>query len=348
MITYVKMSTGGMQVIYVINNSNDPFFNHAAEEYIMNKFDDEVFMLWINRPSILIGRNQNTISEINLEYVKENYITVVRRLSGGGTVYNDLGNMLFTFITYRNKEEPHVKNGFEKFAKPVIKALQSLGVNAIFTGRNDITIEGKKFSGNAQYFTKDKLLHHGTLLYDCDMSKLSLALKSKPIKFIDKSVKSVGSRVTNIALHMNEKMNLSDFREYLKNYVIKEYDIENIYEFNENDLEEIKEIAKNRFETWEWNYGKSPVYKCQNSIKYPSGVVEYNVNVEGGIIKEVSIYGDFFGEKDIKEVEPKLIGIRHDINALSNTLNEIDIDDYIRGLSNKEFIEGIMNIEGGM
>lgn len=333
-------------MIYVINNSNDPFFNHAAEKYLMDNFDEEVFMLWINRPSILIGKDQNTLSEININYVKENDISVVRRLSGGGTVYNDLGDMNYTFITYRDGVGPKVENGFERFALPVVNALQSLGVNAVFTGRNDITIDGKKFSGNAQYFQKDKLLHHGTLLYDCDMSKLAQALKSKPIKFIDKSVKSVGSRVTNILDHMETKMNLADFREYLKNYVIKTYNIKTIYEFTENDLRQIEKISRELFETWEWNYGQSPVYTLKNELKYPGvGVVEYNVNVEGGFIKELSLTGDFFGEGEIRELEEKILNSKHDENDLNKVLSKVNIDDYIKGLSKESFIEGIMNIE---
>ncbi|WP_313756751.1 lipoate--protein ligase [Tissierella sp.] len=333
-------------MIYVINNSNDPFFNHAAEEYLMNNFDDEIFMLWINKPSILIGRNQNTVSEINLDYVKNNGIEVVRRLSGGGTVYNDFGNMNFTFITNRNPLEPQVKNGFEKFALPVINALQSLGVNAVFTGRNDITIDDKKFSGNAQYFQKYKLLHHGTLLFDCDMSKLSLALKSKAVKFKDKGVKSVGARVTNIFPHLKKPMTLEDFKEYLKDYIIDTHNIENIYEFTEIDLKEINKIADERFSTWEWNYGKSPEYRYENAVRYPSGVVEYNLNVEDGIIVDISIYGDFFGEENIRELELALIGTKHSMDELENQLKDINIDKYIKGLSNKEFIKGLLDMEG--
>ncbi len=335
-------------MIYVINNSDNPFFNHAAEEYLMNNFQEEIAMLWINKPSILIGRNQNTLSEINLDYVKQNDILVVRRLSGGGTVYNDLGNMNFSFITYRNALDPKIKDGFEKFALPVINCLQSLGINAIFTGRNDIIINGKKFSGNAQYFQKDKLLHHGTILYDCDMSKLSLALKVKDIKFIDKSVKSVGSRVTNILPHMKKKMSLLEFKEYLKDYIIKTHNIKTIYKFNERDLDEINRIAKNRFETWEWNYGKSPGYKYKNLVKYPSGVVEYNLNVQNGNISGISIYGDFFGKKNIRYLESKLIGVKHSIKDLEKALDNINIDDYILGLSAKEFVEGLMDIKSDM
>ena len=164
-------------MLYVVNNSNDPYFNHAVEEYIMNNFSEEVFMLWINKPTILIGRNQNTMSEIELDYVNENDIEVVRRLSGGGAVYNDYGVMQFTFITYKNQNP--LEDGFEKFARPVIEALNSLGVKAEFTGRNDILIEGKKICGNAQYSNKDKIIHHGTLLYNGDMSVIGKALKSR-------------------------------------------------------------------------------------------------------------------------------------------------------------------------
>ena len=203
-------------MIYVINNSNDPFFNHAAEEYLMNNFDDEVFMLWINKPSILIGRNQNTISEINLDYVKENDIIVVRRLSGGGTVYNDLGNMNFTFITHRDSSGFKVKNGFERFALPVVGALQSLGVKAEFTGRNDIIIEGKEVFGNANTIKRINFFIMELFYMTVICQSFLWHLKSKPIKFVDKSVKSVGSRVTNIASYMEENMDLLEFRKYLK------------------------------------------------------------------------------------------------------------------------------------
>ena len=331
-------------MIYVLNNNDSCFFNHAAEEYLMNNFDDEVFMLWINKPSILIGRNQNTISEVNSDYIRENGIEVVRRLSGGGAVYNDHGNMNFTFISKRDKTKGQIKDGFEKFALPVINGLQSLGVDAVFTGRNDIVIDGKKFSGNAQYFQKEKMLHHGTLLFDCDMSKLSLALKSKPIKFIGKSVKSVGSRVTNILPHLEKPMSLDEFREYLKNYIMDTHDIEDVYEFNKTDLDEIEKIANDRFKKWEWNYGKFAKYRYENAVKYPSGVIEYNLDVEEGIINRISIFGDFFGEGDIRELELLLVGMRHSMLELEEGLKDIKIENYIKGISTKQFIDGLLDI----
>ena len=332
-------------MIYIINDSNDPYFNHAAEEYLMKNFEDEAFILWINRPAILIGKNQNTLSEINVDYVRENNIEVVRRLSGGGTVYNDLGNMNYTFITYKKPKERKLENGFEKFALPVIKALQSLDIDAEFSGRNDVTIEGKKFSGTAQYSVKNKLLHHGTIMYNCEMSKLSQALKPKPLKFRDKSVKSVSSRVTNIADHMKAHMTVEEFREYLKNFIINYNKIEKIYKFNDYDLKEIEKIAQARFRTWEWNYGKSPVYEFENSVKYKSGIVEYHLNVENGIMKDVGIHGDFFGTKDVEEIESLLIGVRHDRISIMEVLINSDISQFIAGLSNEEFAHGLLDIE---
>lgn len=331
-------------MIYVLNNNDSCFFNHAAEEYLMNNFDDEVFMLWINKPSILIGRNQNTISEVNSDYIREKGIEVVRRLSGGGAVYNDHGNMNFTFISKRDKTKGQIKDGFEKFALPVINGLQSLGVDAVFTGRNDIVIDGKKFSGNAQYFQKEKMLHHGTLLFDCDMSKLSLALKSKPIKFVGKSVKSVGSRVTNILPHLEKPMSLDEFREYLKNYIMDSHDIEDVYEFSKTDLDEIEKIANDRFKKWEWNYGKFAKYRYENAVKYPSGVIEYNLDVEEGIINRISIFGDFFGEGDIRELELLLVGMRHSMLELEEGLKDVKIENYIKGISTKQFIDGLLDI----
>lgn len=331
-------------MIYVLNNNNSCYFNHAAEEYLMNNFDDEVFMLWVNKPSILIGRNQNTMSELNMNYIDENGIDVVRRLSGGGAVYNDQGNINFTFISKIDREKKNIGNGFKKFALPVINALQSLGVDAVFTGRNDIVINGKKFSGNAQYFQKKKMLHHGTLLFDCDMGKLSFALKSKSLKFKDKAVKSVGSRVTNIKPHLDREMSLENFREYLKNYIMKSHGIDHVYEFNQEDLIKIKEIEKDRFKSWEWNYGRFAKYKYENSVKYPSGVIEYNLDVEGGVIRSISIFGDFFGESNIKELEAMLVGMRHSMLELKEGLKDIRIDNYIKGISTKQFIDGLLDI----
>lgn len=331
-------------MIYVINNSNNPYFNHAAEEHLLYHFEEEIFMLWTNRPSILIGRNQNTISEINSNYVESNNIDVVRRLSGGGAVYNDLGNINFTFITNRITSKDDKNNGFERFAIPVIQALKTLGIKAEFTGRNDITINNKKISGNAQYFHKNKLLHHGTLLYNCNLHNLSKVLVSKSLKFKGKGIKSVASRVTNISDHLNKEMDLLEFKDYFMNFVIKRNNITKIYDFTNKDIEKIEEIMESRFKTWEWNYGNNLSYSYENAVKYPSGSIEYHLNVNNGIIKNISLHGDFFGEKNIKELESKLIGIKYNLEDLKKVLNQIPISQYIQGVSEKEFLKGLIDV----
>lgn len=330
-------------MIYVVNDSDNPFFNHAIEEYIIKNIEEDAFILWRNRPSILIGRNQNTLTEIDYEYVRQEKIDVVRRLSGGGTVFNDLGNINFTFITKKAQDGSSLSNGFEKFALPVIKALQSLGVNAVFTGRNDITIDEKKFSGNAQYHYKDKTLHHGTLLFSGNLERLAKALKSKPLKLQDKGVKSVRSRVTNISEHLKSPMNVIEFKEYLKKYIMDFHNISEEYVLSENEMAETIKIQKERFESWDWNYGKSPGYNYAKTERFPWGIIEILVSIENGLIKEIKFYGDFFGDKSVEELENILTGMKYDKKEILEKLRKINVDNFIKGAS----FEEIASVIGG-
>ncbi len=350
-------------MIYIQNDSNNPFFNHALELYVMREMDEDAFILWRNRPSILIGRNQNTLSEINMDYANENGIDVVRRTSGGGTVFCDLGNINFTFITRKgrssnldiegtfgqnaNKEETLICCGFEKFAMPVVSALKALGIEAAFSGRNDILVEGSKISGNAQYHEGNKLLHHGTILYDGDLSLLAGALKSKPLKFKDKSVKSVASRVTNIANHMAEKMDVVVFREYLRDFIMKAHGIETIYELTEKDLLAIEKIQKEKFESYDWNFGKSPSYTFNNEVRYPAGTFEFQAKVKGGKIDALQINGDFFGEQPIETLCQKLIGTPYEVGAIRGQLEDTDLHSYAQNLKKEELISGLMDLKKG-
>jgi lipoate-protein ligase A len=318
-------------MIYVVNDSENPFFNHAIEEYILKNTEEEAFILWRNRPSILIGRNQNTLTEIDYEYVSKEKIDVVRRLSGGGTVFNDLGNINFTFITKKVQDGTSLSNGFEKFAFPVIKALESLGVPAVFTGRNDITIEGKKFSGNAQYHYKDKTLHHGTLLFSGNLERLAKALKSKPLKLQDKGVKSVRSRVTNISEHLGRSMDVLEFKDYLKKYIMDFHNITEEYELSEKEMAETEKIQKERFESWDWNYGKSPGYNYSKAEKFSWGTIEVLSNIKNEIIEEIRLYGDFFGEKSVEELEKILIGVEHKNSKILEKLMDVNLDLFIKG-----------------
>lgn len=325
-------------MIFIENDNTSPYFNHAAEEYVLKSFQEECFMLWRNIPCVLIGKNQNALSEINFEFVKKNNIPVVRRLSGGGAVFNDLGNFNFTFISNDTGED---FTNFKKFSLPVAEALRSLGVDVEFSSRNDLTIDGKKFSGNAQYKYKKRILHHGTLLYSSDMAELSAALNYRPIKFQDKSVRSVASRVTNISEHMKVKMGVTEFKDYLFNYVMEHTENAHLFEFSEDDLKEINKIAEDKFASWEWNFGSSPRYNFSNEKKFPSGIVEVELFVEKGRIHGVRIYGDFFGEKDISEIENALKNVPHSPESIRKALELFNINSYISGIGLEE-LTGLM------
>lgn len=325
-------------MLYIKNSSTNPYFNLAAEEYILKEKTDECFMLWRNEPCIVIGKNQNTLSEINVDYVKENDIIVVRRLSGGGAVFHDLGNINFTFIV--NDKEDSFTN-FKKFTEPIIGVLKSLGVNAEFSGRNDLTIDGRKFSGNAQYNYKNRVLHHGTLLFSSNMADLSKALKVKPIKFEGKGVKSVVSRVTNISEHLKSPLSVIEFMNLIMKYIMNSGNGQDIYEFTEDDMKTITRMKDEKYSTWEWNYGTSPKYSFSSTKKFPGGNVEFNLNVDKGIIKEIRLFGDYFGKCDVSEIERVLTGVKHSEEDIRRVLLGYDINNYFSNISIDDLIEGM-------
>ncbi|MGC9341148.1 MAG: lipoate--protein ligase [Bacteroidales bacterium] len=316
----------------------DPYFNLAAEEYVLKNFTDDVFMLWRNDNAIIVGKHQNTLSEINLDYVKEKGIKVVRRISGGGAVFHDLGNLNFTFI--RTGEEGNLVD-FKKFTLPIIEVLQKMGVNAKFEGRNDLTIEGKKFSGNAEHVWKNRTLHHGTILFSSVISDLTKALKVNPLKFKDKAVKSIRSRVTNVSEHLEEKMDVTDFSNRIMKHIMEKYEDSEPYEFTPDDIKKIEEIRDEKFGKWEWNFGYSPKYNFQRLIKTNGGTVEFYIDVEKGIMKDVKIYGDFFHKYDIEVVEKSLSGVHHDPDAIKDILSEFEFEDYFKNIDKQEFISGM-------
>lgn len=314
----------------------NPYFNHAIEDYLMENFNEECFMLWRNTKSVLVGKNQNTLSEINLDYVKEKDITVVRRRSGGGAVFFDPGNLAFTFISNVNESK---FADFESFARPIIEALKSLGIkNVEFSGRNDITVNGKKISGNAQHRHKNRIVHHGTILYSADFSELIGSLNVREVKFKDKAVKSVEGRVTNLIDHMEEKLSVEEFKEYVTNHVANTIKGSKIYEFSNKELEEIQKIADNRYATWEWTFGKSPKYDFHNEDKFKCGVLETYVIVDKGHIKEIRFFGDFFGREDIKGLEELLTGKKYDEDEIKDLLNKTKISNYINNIEVEDIL----------
>lgn len=324
---------------FIENTSIDPHYNLAFEEYIFKNldFNEEFVLLWRNGPSIIIGKNQNTIEEINMDFVKENNINVVRRVTGGGAVYHDLGNLNFSFIAKADKND---KIDFKTYNVPIIKALEKIGVNCELSGRNDLVIDGKKFSGIAQSIIKGRVLNHGTLLFDSKIDTLSKALNVKRDKIESKGVKSVSSRVTNIKPYVKDDIDVLEFKQVLLKNIFEYFDepIE-IYELSDEDRKNIQRMVDERYGTWEWNYGKSPKFNFKGYNRFEGGCVEARLQVENGFIDNLKIYGDFFGKKDIKDLEDKLKGIKYEIDAVNLALEDVDTDEYLGRITKNEFLK---------
>jgi len=325
----------------ILNDNTSAYYNLACEEYMATQYDEDMFMMWTSVPSILIGKHQNTYSEINVEYVEAHKIPVVRRMSGGGTVFCDRGNMNFTFI----ESNPSDYTDFEKFTKPILKYLRYLGVPAMFTGRNDMTIEGKKFSGNAQYRIKNKVIHHGTLLFDSSLSDLTKALTPRKEKFQDKAIKSVASRVTNISNHLSHgPLTIVEFKQGLYDFIAKNFEGFTYYPISEEDHEGILNLVQSKYETWSWNFGKSPNYSYRYCQKFSGGLIEVGLNVSKGLITEISIQGDYFGYEPIETIEFLLIGLRHEKQALTEALELIDLYPYMGQIKVEELVRVVCQL----
>lgn len=326
-------------MIYIAPYSTNPYFNLAAEEYVFTNFSEDIFMLWQNENSIIIGKNQNTLSEIDYNFAKDHNINIVRRLSGGGAVYHDLGNINFTFITDYNKD---FFSEFQIFTKPVIDTLGELGIKADLQGRNDISINGLKFSGNSQVVKNGRILHHGTIMLDVNVDILSRGLFVKKEKIESKGIKSVRKRVTNIKDHLKDPITSSEFIDLLYSNVKKNNPHIVEYYYTKDDIINIEKLKRDKYETWEWNYGTSPKYNISKQIKLSSGIVEIYIHVEKGIIEEFSIFGDFFGEGDIKEFSDKIIGMEHNYELLCDVFAKEHIERYIYSLENiNEFVKNL-------
>lgn len=326
-------------MLIIKRNNTDPYFNLATEEYVLKHFSEDSFMLWRNSPSIIVGKHQNTLAEINLDYVKQNNIRVVRRLSGGGAVFHDLGNLNFTFIK-SGQEEGLID--FRKYTEPILEVLRSLGIDARFEGRNDLTIEGKKFSGNAEHIWKNKVLHHGTLLFSAHMTDLSKALNVDPVKFKDKAVKSVRSRVTNISEHLKIPMDVLEFAEAIQRHMVSKYPDARFYELSEEDHDNIHELVRSKYSTWEWNFGYSPNYNFRRMLRTEkSGTIEIDLDVKNGIILHARIFGDYFGKYDTEEIELSLTGLNHEESAIREAFKKFRIEDYFSNLTLEELMSGL-------
>ena len=329
-------------MIYYVSNTNDTAFNIALEEYCFKNLrdQDEIFLLWINEPSIIVGKYQNTIEEINTEYTREHGINVVRRISGGGAVYHDLNNLNYTIIS--NKDKGKEGFDFKEFSKPIIDTLAELGVKAEFTGRNDLEIDGQKFCGNAQAYIKDRVMHHGCLLFNVEFGALANALKVSKDKIESKGVKSVRARVTNILPHLKEPITVNEFAEKILGYMKKHNPNMTEYHFSEEEIEKIKERAEYK-RSWEWNYGESPEYNISRSHRFPKGKIEIFANVINSKITSIKFYGDFFGKnEELTDIENLLVDVKYTPEDVKKALENVEINNYFAGFTLDEIVEAIV------
>lgn len=326
---------------YIVNKSNNPAYNIALEAYAFRELfsEDEIFILWINEPAIIIGKHQNTIQEINKEYIDAHGIHVARRLSGGGAVYHDLNNLNYTIISNKSEEGAF---DFKTFSQPVIETLADLGVKAEFTGRNDLEINGKKFCGNAQAYYKGRMMHHGCLLFDVDMTVLGDALKVSKDKIESKGIKSVRARVTNILDELPEKITVNEFSDKILAKMKETYPDMTEYILSEDELAKIQKSADEQFGNWDWVYGKAPEYTIERNVRYPAGKINTFANVEKSVIKNIKIYGDFFGIKDVQDIEELLVGTRYENKDVLEKLKTIDTTQYFSGMTVEEVAKAIV------
>lgn len=324
-------------MVYVDNqNITDPRLNLALEEYLLRhvQLAEPILLLYINEPSVIVGRNQNTAEEIDPDYVEDQGIHVVRRLSGGGAVYHDLGNLNFSFIT---PDQKHLRD-FRQFIGPVIRVLGQLGVAAEFRGKSDIFAGGKKISGNAQYSTAGRMYSHGTLLFDSDLEALLKALNPRQVRIESKAVQSVRSRVINICELLPEPMTMTEFKVALLRGLFEGQPAPT-YDLVPSERDRIRQIAADRYHTWEWNYGRSPRFSVQKSVSFPAGRLEARIEVRRGRIEAMEIGGDLAESEEATDLAQWLAGTAYDRPALAAAVAKMNRAIFFGTLSQGDLLE---------
>lgn len=323
--------------MYILKSeSTDPYFNIALEEYLLSNYEDDFFIIAVNDPSIIVGVNQYTQEEINSLYVKKNSLKVVRRLSGGGAVFQDSGNLNFSNI-YRDESAALID--FSKVSDLISEFLSAkFGVNASFSGRNDVVIDDKKISGQARLRFGEKILHHGTILLSSNKKTLTDALKFNLEKNADRALRSNHERVTNLAEHLSDSVSMEKFKEMFLNFVRSRFPEAVVFNLSQNDIDGINELITSKYSTWDWNYSKEPDYNFVNSFYSKAGSVWLYLKIEENIIKNVQIFGDFFSQMNVRDIEVALTETQLNEESLTRILSEFDFKCYMEGIEKQDFI----------
>lgn len=321
----------------IINTQTDPALNLATEEYLLNTAEEDCFMLWRNQRAIIVGRNQNTHSQIRPDFVERHGIAVVRRITGGGAVYHDLGNVNFSFILAA-AGRPDID--FVRHTRPILDFLNHIGLPARLDGRNDLSLHGLKISGNAQHIQQGRVLHHGTLLFDVDLAMLAAVLQVDPAKYQDRAVQSIRGRVANIREYLPQDMGVEEFMQSLRHFLLRSL-AAGESRLRAEELAAIEGLAQERYRQWAWNYGDSPPYNFRRSTRTAGGTLEIFLAVEEGIIRQIRIHGDYFGLEDIAELERLLVGCRHAPETLTKRLAETRVESYLNNIGAEELVRAM-------
>lgn len=322
---------------YVTYMGTDAYTNIATDTWLLNNLNtkEPVFALWQNNNAIIVGQNQNTFGEVNQDFVDEHQIEVVRRVTGGGAVYHDLGNLNFTLFV---PIESAANVDFKKFSEPVLRALHTLGIDAEASGRNDLLVNGKKISGVAQRYAKGYLMHHGTLLFDSNVDTMVRSLNVADEKFISKAAKSVRSRVGMIKDVAPKGLTLQDFWDAVQ-YELTDHGKDQEIVLTPQQKQEIIQLTADKFSTWDWNYGRSPEFNFKNHAKYDGGIIDVQVQAEGGTIRDINFTGDFLGLREWREIKDQFIGLPFETAEIKTVFERNHEGRYFGNITDDELIK---------
>ena len=327
-------------MIYIETGSYTPAVNLAYEEYFLKvrELENDLFMLWRNEPAVVVGHFQNIQEEVNSGFAQAHHIHIIRRISGGGAVYQDLGNLCFSFVLHDVRPKVFDKSSY---VRPLVEALAQLGIHADVTARNDLRIDGKKFSGNAMALHKDRLLFHGTLLFETELDVLEDVLSGPQSGIVSKAVKSLRSSVTNLKEHLPETMDIVQFKKRLKDLLSANTSAVE-YILSREDLYSIQKLAKTKYESWDWNFGNNPGSIIHRSRQLIDGVLEIDLQLDKGCIRACHTMSSSNMLPNLGDIEERLVGVRYTFADVLGALTSTGIDEMSDLISTEDLVQWIM------